>query len=29
LEVVARIKEISEEELARISYENSLKVFNL
>lgn len=29
LEAVAKIKDISEEELARIAYENSLKVFNL
>jgi Tat protein secretion system quality control protein TatD with DNase activity len=29
LEVVAQIKNISEEELAKITYENTRKVFNL
>jgi len=29
LEAVAKLKNISEEELATIAYENSLKVFNL
>lgn len=29
LEVVAKLKEISEEDLALISYENSLRMFNI